>query len=82
MPSGDLQEEVIRKAYLDAGLDLTETDYVECHGTGTAVGDPIEVDAVGRCFSPRSGAPLLIGAVSARLLLISSTLRSDTRREV
>jgi acyl transferase domain-containing protein len=54
----------MRKAYANAGLNFTETDYVECHGTGTPVGDPIEVDAVGRCFSPREGAPLLIGSVS------------------
>lgn len=64
LPSGDLQEAVIRKAYFNAGLDFTGTDYVECHGTGTAVGDPIEVDAVGRCFSPRKEAALLIGSVN------------------
>lgn len=80
LPSGDLQEAVIRQAYLDAGLDLTETDYVECHGTGTAVGDPIEVDAVGRCFSPRKDAPLLIGSVSSCLLLNSLTSRGERRR--
>jgi acyl transferase domain-containing protein len=57
----------MRKAYRDAGLDFAETDYVECHGTGTPVGDPIEVDAVGRCFSPREGPPLLIGSVSITL---------------
>ena len=81
LPSGDLQEAVIRKAYLDAGLDFTGTDYVECHGTGTAVGDPIEVDAIGRCFSPRNGAPLRIGSVSAYLLLSSFTLRGEIGRE-
>jgi acyl transferase domain-containing protein len=54
----------MRKAYQNAGLDFAGTDYVECHGTGTPVGDPIEVDAVGRCFSPREGPPLLIGSVS------------------
>ena len=64
LPSGELQEAVIRKAYDDAGLDFSGTDYVECHGTGTAVGDPIEVNAVGKCFASRTGSPLLIGSVS------------------
>ena len=43
---------------------MGETDYIECHGTGTAVGDPIEVDAVSRVFSEHRQERLLIGAVS------------------
>lgn len=39
LPSAVAQEAVIRKAYAKAGLDLTDTSYVECHGTGTPVGD-------------------------------------------
>ncbi|KAH6638603.1 polyketide synthase [Truncatella angustata] len=67
LPSGRLQEVVIRKAYQNAGLDFAGTDYVECHGTGTPVGDPIEVDAIGRCFSPREGPPLFIGSVKTNV---------------
>jgi acyl transferase domain-containing protein len=40
VPSAAAQEEAIRKAYTQAGLEL-EADYVEAHGTGTAVGDPV-----------------------------------------
>ncbi|KAJ2989155.1 hypothetical protein NUW58_g3615 [Xylaria curta] len=62
-PSADLQEAVIRKAYSKAGLRFHDSDYIECHGTGTPVGDPIEVDALGRCFnSPERTDPLLIGS--------------------
>lgn len=64
-PSVDLQEAVIRKAYAAAGLAFNDTDYVECHGTGTPVGDPIEIEAVLRCFSDSRDSPLFIGAVSA-----------------
>ncbi|KAI1123016.1 polyketide synthase-like protein [Nemania abortiva] len=69
LPSSDLQELVIRKAYLKAGIDTSGTDYVECHGTGTAVGDPIEIEALWRCFSSRSvnHSPLIIGSVKTNL---------------
>ncbi|KAI1735252.1 polyketide synthase [Xylaria scruposa] len=67
LPSGEQQEVVMRKAYENAGLNFAGTDYVECHGTGTPVGDPIEVDAVGRAFSPRKNGPLLIGSVKTNV---------------
>ncbi|KAI0879957.1 polyketide synthase [Annulohypoxylon maeteangense] len=66
-PSGKLQEAVMRKAYQNAGLDRADTDYVECHGTGTPVGDPIEVDAIGKCFARPEGPPLLIGSVKTNV---------------
>ena len=66
LPSADGQEAVIRKAYAKAGLtDFSMTDYVECHGTGTPVGDPIEVEAISRVFKRNADqGPLLIGSVS------------------
>ncbi|KAM4060147.1 acyl transferase domain-containing protein [Hirsutella rhossiliensis] len=68
LPSVDFQEAVIRKAYAKAGIDFFGTDYVECHGTGTAVGDPIELDALGRCFVRREQRhPQLIRSVKANL---------------
>lgn len=45
------------------------TDMESRIGTGTPVGDPIEVDAVGKFFSPRKGSPLLIGSVSIASIL-------------
>ncbi|PHH81251.1 hypothetical protein CDD82_1190 [Ophiocordyceps australis] len=67
LPSSDYQEKVIRSAYAKAGLRFADTDYVECHGTGTAVGDPIEVSAIARCFAPRPNVPLMIGAAKPNL---------------
>ena len=50
-PSSESHEAMIRHAYLTAGInDLSETAFVECHGTGTPAGDPIEVTAVGNVF--------------------------------
>ena len=69
LPSATAQEKVIRKAYAKANLGPEDTDYVECHGTGTAVGDPIEVEALSRVFKRSSTQPLLIGSVSSSLHL-------------
>ncbi|KAI1076097.1 polyketide synthase-like protein [Whalleya microplaca] len=66
-PSAALQEAVTRKAYAVAGLSFADTDYIECHGTGTAIGDVIEVDALKRCFLPRGSPPLMIGSVKTNL---------------
>ena len=58
------QEAVIQKAYAKAQLDPRDTFYVECHGTGTPVGDPIEVKAISHAFATRKmPVPLLIGSV-------------------
>ncbi|KAF3402032.1 Polyketide synthase-nonribosomal peptide synthetase [Penicillium rolfsii] len=68
LPSSIGQEAVIRKAYAKAGLSPEKTAYVECHGTGTAVGDPIEVEAVSRAFQRSAGStPTLIGSVKTNL---------------
>lgn len=69
-PSARGQEAVIREAYRHAGdLPFKDTSYFECHGTGTYVGDPIEVAAVGRVFAPERSAedPLLVGSVKSNV---------------
>ncbi|KAJ5519098.1 Acyl transferase/acyl hydrolase/lysophospholipase [Penicillium expansum] len=62
-PSVEGQKAVIRAAYRRAGLDLGETDYIEAHGTGTKVGDPMEVEAIADVFRHRTGRPTLIGGI-------------------
>ncbi|KAH7240057.1 polyketide synthase [Fusarium redolens] len=49
-PNGAAHEALMREAYRDAGLDPKDTAFVECHGTGTPTGDPIEATAVGKVF--------------------------------
>lgn len=68
-PSPEGQEAVMRCAYEAAGgLDPDLTGYFECHGTGTAVGDPLEVSAVARLFAAgRQEEPLLIGSIKPSL---------------
>ncbi|MBL7520121.1 type I polyketide synthase, partial [Frankia sp. CNm7] len=47
VPDGAAQAAVLRAAYADAGVDPAEVRYVELHGTGTKVGDPVEARALG-----------------------------------
>ncbi|KAL6886030.1 putative polyketide synthase [Trichoderma evansii] len=70
VPSGEAQEELIRRAYAEVGLIPTETDYAEAHGTGTAVGDPIEAEAIANVLArPRSSnqGPLIIGSMKGNI---------------
>ncbi|KAJ5247894.1 hypothetical protein N7468_002877 [Penicillium chermesinum] len=84
-PSGPAQEIVIREAYKNAGdLDPSKTTLLECHGTGTRVGDPIDVTAVGNVFgvsqSPDYEDRLIVGSVKTNLghLEIPPTLGFQT----
>jgi acyl transferase domain-containing protein/SAM-dependent methyltransferase len=68
-PNGAAQESVIRQALENAGVKASDLQYVETHGTGTTLGDPIEahalVNALGRGRDPRH--PLYIGSVKTNL---------------
>ncbi|MDP3544855.1 MAG: beta-ketoacyl synthase N-terminal-like domain-containing protein, partial [Phreatobacter sp.] len=67
VPNGDAQQVVMRDALSFAGVHPSEISYIEAHGTGTAVGDPIETNALGTVL--RSGnpdrAPCVIGSVKS-----------------
>jgi acyl transferase domain-containing protein/7-keto-8-aminopelargonate synthetase-like enzyme/acyl carrier protein len=62
VPSGPAQQEVIRTALRNGGVEPAEVGFLEAHGTGTAVGDPIEAGALGAVFAGRPD-PLLVGSV-------------------
>lgn len=50
-PNGPSQEKCIKAAFREAALKPQEVDCFECHGTGTALGDPIEVGAFRRIYN-------------------------------
>jgi len=50
-PSVDGQVDVYERAYSEAGISPESIGYVECHGTGTALGDPIEMTALTEVYS-------------------------------
>ncbi|WP_159058940.1 type I polyketide synthase, partial [Streptomyces caeruleatus] len=69
VPSRSAQTDVIQEAYQRASVDPTEVQYVELHGTGTKVGDPIEAAALGAALGTRRPAdsPLLVGSVKTNV---------------
>jgi acyl transferase domain-containing protein/acyl carrier protein len=68
-PNGLAQQAVIREALRRAGVDPREVKLLEAHGTGTALGDPIEIQAAGAVLAAdRSSAnPLLVGSIKSNL---------------
>ncbi|MFI9537520.1 polyketide synthase Pks13 [Nocardia fusca] len=63
-PNPDAQADVLRRAYRDAGIVPSTVDYIEAHGTGTLVGDPLEAQALGQVVGAgrAADAPVLLGS--------------------
>ncbi len=69
VPNGPSQVAVIRKALDNGAVDPASISYIEAHGTGTSLGDPIEVGALGTVFSKThsQNEPLIIGSAKTNI---------------
>ena len=69
IPSGPAQEQAIADALAQAGIEPSEVDYLEAHGTGSAMGDPIEMHAAGAVYGRdrKADRPLLVGTVKTNM---------------
>jgi acyl transferase domain-containing protein len=69
MPSGEAQRELIEQVCERYGIDPATIDYVECHGTGTAIGDPTEAGAIGAVYGKgrQSKRPVVIGSIKSNI---------------
>ena len=69
VPSASAQVKVIQEALDQAGVAPADVDYLEAHGTGTSVGDPIELNSAAEAFGvgrdPES--PLLVGSIKTNV---------------
>lgn len=69
VPNGEAQKQLLNSLYRGIKIDAGDIDYIEAHGTGTPVGDPVEARAIGEAFGCRRDAmdPVLIGSVKSNI---------------
>ncbi|UBI36164.1 MULTISPECIES: type I polyketide synthase [Streptomyces] len=68
-PNPDAQRDLLRLAWRQAGLDPATAGYIEAHGTGTRLGDPVEASGLHAVFGTGrpDGKPCWIGSVKSNI---------------
>jgi len=61
-PNPDRQETLMQECMMRAGLDANDVDFVEAHGSGTPLGDPVELAAIRSVFGNRGQNELFVGS--------------------
>jgi acyl carrier protein len=66
-PNPEAQEDLINDACRDAAIKPQDISYLECHGTGTKIGDPIEISAIQRTIANDRKQKCFLGAVKSNI---------------
>ncbi|MEU6672646.1 beta-ketoacyl synthase N-terminal-like domain-containing protein [Streptomyces sp. NPDC046925] len=66
-PNRWAQQDVLAAAYRRAGVEASDVTFTEGHGTGTALGDMMEIKALGHHHAGREGKPMALGSVKGNL---------------
>ena len=67
-PSQAGQQEMLRAAWKSAGVDPKDISYIEAHGTGTGVGDPVEISAIGIALAEAGvSEPCALGSIKTNI---------------
>lgn len=69
VPNADAQAEVIRNAFERSGVDVSRLSYLEAHGTGTSLGDPIEIRGMSKALVPlfEDGQQCAVGSIKSNI---------------
>lgn len=67
IPSSEGQAELMHEVLIRSGLAPQDVDFIEAHGTGTVVGDPIEASAIGAIYGQQRTKPLPISSIKANM---------------
>jgi acyl transferase domain-containing protein len=67
LPSQEAQAQLLEKIYADAAIDPNQLAFIEGHGTGTKVGDPAEVWAIGQVLGQKRHAPIPLGSIKTNI---------------
>lgn len=67
LPSREAQADLLRSIYEGRNIDVNRLAFIEGHGTGTRVGDPAEVWAIGEVIGKKRRAPVPIGSIKTNI---------------
>ena len=67
VPSAAAQADVIRKALAQAKVSPDKISYIEAHGTGTSLGDPIEIEGLNMAYGAQNNTPCKVGAIKSNI---------------